>query len=378
MCKPKTKHLLFVNYHGTMGGGQVHLLSLITGLPKEQFKISVLCCQNGAFIEVLKQNNIEPRIVPFPKGRRRYIWHVWPAWHKLSKILKAENIDLVLVSGIEEAKLSAGPCHKQKIPMVWLVQSLWKKNGTTARTYRILSRKTSQFIAVSEFMKKALLEEKIESSRIEVIHCSSWGPRERQSPSELKKRCGITPDNVVIGTTGIWRSNKGFSYFLQAADLVHYWHPKTIFFLGGEANPEDVSYSQMLLKMGRHLAAEKKLFFTGFHQKLEDFFSALDIFVLPSDAEPFGLVVLEAMTFGIPVIVTQSGGAQEIINHEQSGLLVPPQNAKSLADAMAQLVNNPAMRQKFGQAGQERAVRFFHPNAMFLKYSQCFQKILKS
>ncbi len=113
--------ILFVNYHGTMGGGQVHLLTLLKGLDRTRFTPFVVCCEDGVFADTLRQKNMEPKIIRFPKAKWRNLHRSIPALWKFYRYIKKMNFKLVHVSGLQEAKLAAYPCHWAKIPMVWLV-----------------------------------------------------------------------------------------------------------------------------------------------------------------------------------------------------------------------------------------------------------------
>jgi glycosyltransferase involved in cell wall biosynthesis len=76
--------------------------------------------------------------------------------------------------------------------------------------------------------------------------------------------------------------------------------------------------------------------------------------VLPSPAEPFGLVLLEAMVLSKPVIATQAGGPLEIVVPEETGMLVPPSSPDALAQAICRLLADPQLRSRMGQQGRER------------------------
>ncbi len=113
--------ILFVNYHGTIGGGQVHLLTILEGLDRTRFIPHVLCCEDGAFAEELRKRALTPTIIPFGKGKRRYLAVSVPAILKTYRLLKTLNIRVVHVSGLQEAKLAAYAAKWAKVPMVWVV-----------------------------------------------------------------------------------------------------------------------------------------------------------------------------------------------------------------------------------------------------------------
>jgi hypothetical protein len=113
--------ILFVNFHGTLGGGQVHLLTLLDGLDRARFTPHVVCCEDGPFAEALRQRALDPVLIPFGKGKRRYLATAVPAMLKLHRLIKSLGIRVVHVSGLQEAKLAAYAAKWAKVPMVWVV-----------------------------------------------------------------------------------------------------------------------------------------------------------------------------------------------------------------------------------------------------------------
>ena len=86
---------------------------------------------------------------------------------------------------------------------------------------------------------------------------------------------------------------------------------------------------------------------------------AADVFVLSSDAEPLGVVYMEAMSAGVPTVGTAAGGVAEIITDGVDGVLVPPKSPEALADALEQLARDPQRREQLGKAGRESIIRNF-------------------
>jgi hypothetical protein len=113
--------ILFVNFHGTIGGGQVHLLTILEGLDRSRFTPHVVCCEDGMFAAELRKRALTPTIIPFGKGKLRYFTVSLPALIKLYQLIKKNKIQVVHVSGLQEAKLAAYPAALAKAPMIWVV-----------------------------------------------------------------------------------------------------------------------------------------------------------------------------------------------------------------------------------------------------------------
>jgi hypothetical protein len=118
---PGVLPILFVNYHGTIGGGQHHLVRLLEGLDRTRFAVHVVCCQDGPFIDFLRERGYAPILIPFGKGKLRYLTVSIRAIYRLFKLIQQLGIRVVHVSGLQEAKLASYPAAWAKVPMVWVV-----------------------------------------------------------------------------------------------------------------------------------------------------------------------------------------------------------------------------------------------------------------
>jgi glycosyltransferase involved in cell wall biosynthesis len=172
------------------------------------------------------------------------------------------------------------------------------------------------------------------------------------SPSKVKQE----HDKNLILFVGRMIALKGIYYLIHAIPLILKVHPDTIvIFIGpGEKRP----YIDLLKRLG---VPKDNYSFLGFHDKksLIDYYRAADIFVLPSFSESFSLTLVEAMSCGVPPVVTNVGGPSEIVEDHYNGLLIPPGSTRELADAIIFLLDNPAQRAKMGNAARETIEKKF-------------------
>ena len=94
--------------------------------------------------------------------------------------------------------------------------------------------------------------------------------------------------------------------------------------------------------------------FTGYRDDVPAVMNALDVFVLPSQDEPFGLVVIEAMAAARPIVATETGGVPEIVTDGQEALLVPAGDAEAMAAAIARLLSDAELADRLSRAAEER------------------------
>jgi glycosyltransferase involved in cell wall biosynthesis len=117
------------------------------------------------------------------------------------------------------------------------------------------------------------------------------------------------------------------------------------------------------------------MYLLGFRSDVSALMAACDIIVLPAPAEPFGLVLIEAMALGKPVIAAAAGGPLEIVADGETGLLFEPGNAGSLAGAMGRLLADPDLRRRMGIAGRRRYAQKFTARRMAEKMQEVYQGV---
>lgn len=154
-------------------------------------------------------------------------------------------------------------------------------------------------------------------------------------------RCHELPQRLprntppVIGAMGRFVAKKGFDVYLEALSLLRDRGYKFRAVLGG-IGAEDSRLRALSVKLG----LDELLTFVGWVEDKRAFYSSIDIFCLPSFHEPFGIVLLEAFTYGVPVVSTDSEGPHDIITPNYDALLVKIRDAHALADALARLIEN--------------------------------------
>lgn len=251
------------------------------------------------------------------------------------------------------------------------------RKGYVARCMRSLAPYTNTFVCISEYVRSLAREYQLPEEKLQKILCATNVEVDREYPSTLREELSLAQDIPVVGSTGVWRPNKGFTYYLSACEMVRAKNPTVHFLLGGKAYSPDFSFSISIWVRGQFLRMLHALDFTGFQQDVGRFLSAVDIFVLPSDCEPFGLIVIEAMARGIPVVATNAGGVPELIKHGETGLLVPPQNPDAIAAAVNFLLADPMRRMQIGESGRLAVRKMFDKKRMLNEYEALYERVAK-
>jgi len=174
-------------------------------------------------------------------------------------------------------------------------------------------------------------------------------PVDSQLRASMRERFGIAKQELVILQVCFMIQVKGVETMLAAASLLLKKHAGIRFLLVGDGT-ELENYRQLAVKLG----IEKSVIFTGLISNPTDvgIFDAADIYCQPSIwQEACPLAVLEAMSFGLPVIASNTGGIPELVHDERSGVLVPVGDQRALCRAMERLIVSPELRRRMGREG---------------------------
>jgi glycosyltransferase involved in cell wall biosynthesis len=211
-------------------------------------------------------------------------------------------------------------------------------------------------IANSESVRRVLISSGVPAGLIEVIHPGIELPAELPGPSpraEARARWGLAKDHFVIGHAGAFTQEKGQDIALEAALLLAAKFPHVRMVLAGDGpertNPRMIELAERAENVAR---------LPGFLDDLSELYAALDLFIMPSRSEAWGLAPLHAMANGLAVIASDIEGLRELVEPGKTGWLVAPDSPGALADAIEAAIANPLLRAEYGRKGSERAAQF--------------------
>jgi len=222
-------------------------------------------------------------------------------------------------------------------------------------------------VGVSRFTADSIIRAGYPRQRIYAVHngldVRDWDPT--LDGRSVRRELGIPVDAPLLGIFARLFTWKGHSALLDALAVVRSAVPDVRLIIVGEddsrAHPGGGSYRSELEARVRGLGLRDNVIFTGFRTDIPRLMAALDVFTLPSWEEPFGMVFIEAMAMKKPVVAWASGGALEVVVHNETGLLTEPRSTPALADAILTLLRDPDLRRRFGEAGRLRVMETFSP-----------------
>lgn len=198
--------------------------------------------------------------------------------------------------------------------------------------------------ATTADLRRALIEAGQPAGRITVI------PNMVRVPRDVAPPRPCAPGPLTIGAMGRLVRKKGFADLVDALALLRDRGLPFVFELAGDG-PEAAALERQVDERG--LAERTRL--VGWVTDKRTFFESIDVFCVPSLHEPFGIVVIEGFAHARPTVVTDAEGPREIVRHGEDGLVVPRHDPLALADALAGLLQDPALRARLAGAALERA-----------------------
>ncbi len=355
-----------------IGGAEEHVLALCSGLDKDKFSPFLVSLCQGPLQSAAEERGIAVTVL----GMKHPLdLSVIP---QLVKLIKTLKIDIVHTHG-SRANLTARLAARWlNVPIVTtmhssLAQDYLSKKAAWAATLldRLTMPLASRVITISNFLQP---EAKGRGAKRTVTIYNGIDPA-RFSGLELLENIylelGIEPGTPLVGTIGRLHPVKGHNFFLEAAQLVSLTHPGAKFLVVGSGPLE-----QELRQKAAELNIADKVLFTGYYPEIQRVLKILDVLCLPSISEGMGLVLLEAMFFGKPVVASSVGGVPELVRHEENGLLVPPGDPILMAASISRLLDDKALAARLGANGQRR-FKDFSLDRMLERTQKLYQEILQ-
>jgi len=166
------------------------------------------------------------------------------------------------------------------------------------------------------------------------------------------KRINMT-SAVTLGFVKYLRVKAGPEYLIRAMEMIVRQYPQTTLLMAGSGG-----LRSQLEKLTEQLGLTQNISFLGAveHRQVPEVLKNVDIFVMPSIREVFGVAAVEAQAMEIPVVATRVGGIPEVVLDRETGILVEPGNSEQLAQAILTLIENPALRRQMGERGRRHVL----------------------
>jgi len=362
------RRILYVQPNSEVGGSDIALLRMVEALDPTRFAPVVVLPAEGPLAPMLRSAGAKVRLLPMmqlrtlpsPVYQSRYLANLVPTVRRLAALIREERAELVHTNSLYclyggfAARLAgcAHLWHVREIPPAIPVA-----RPALGRMVLGLSR---MVVCMTQACSNALFGPRAGDRRIrylsEGLDLSEWS--RAQVSRSIRQELGIASGVPVIGFVARLDPWKGLDVFIDAASRIASEFPEAVFLVSGDAPAGFEAYRADMEARAAALGLGERMRFLGWRYRLGDIpalMADLDIFCHTSIApEPFGLVIIEAMAMGCPVIAARAGGPVEIVEDGVSGLLTQPGDAAALAAAMRALLMDRDRRGRLAKAGRAR------------------------
>jgi len=286
-----------------------------------------------------------------------------PSAHELDRFVRRQRIDVVHAHMARDYSLASYAARRNRqTKFVATRHVLFQLN----RLHRHTLARATRVIAVSSAVAKEL-QRVVNQRQIALVPNGIDVERFERARvgfdrAQFLRRLGLPPDCLLVGSVGELRTLKRHNDFVRAAARIVSRFPETHFVLAGVDTTGDVR--KQLEQLVIELELKDCFHFLGWVDEAEGLLCALDVFVSASETESFGLAMAEAMAAGTPVVATRTEGAQEIIEDQKTGLLVPIGDVERIAGAVITLLGDPERRRAMGSRAHQAAKTKFSLNRM--------------
>jgi glycosyltransferase involved in cell wall biosynthesis len=362
------QNLLFINSITVYGGGEVWMINSVNEFIKRGYNVTLVCKHESEILHHAKKSGID--VVP-----ERIAGEGDPVTiFKLVYLLSNRKIDLIITNTAKELRLSgiaskiAGRC---KVIARQGIDFPLKNKLRYRFTYNKLA---DAIVANSEATKKTILRNApwLKPEKIKVIY-NGINPDNysTEKTKSLRDEFGFTRDDLIIGFVGRLSVQKGIKYMLEAFRIVSQKFDNIKLLIVGKGELE-----KFIIEFINENNLQKKILLGGFREDIPDIMRTIDVLLLPSLWEGFGIVLIEAMASGKPCVATDISSIPEIISDGLNGFLVPPENSEGLAKALINLISNKELAEKFEKEGLQIVNERFTMKRMADEYEKLFLQMI--
>jgi glycosyltransferase involved in cell wall biosynthesis len=352
--------LVISNASRAWGGADAMAETLARGLQERGHDVVVFCRRNGSPLEERLRGAVpcEPILGGFDL-------HPVTLW-RCRQVLRRHRTEAVITNAVKDPRWTGVAARMLGIPVVFRQE--------TDHPYKDVLRHRlfygwvpDRHVVNSEATRRTLLGsvDWVAPEQVVVIpNGVDVSPYLDAVPADL----GLPDGAVAIGFVGRTEERKGIWELAAAWPQVAGAVPHAHLLLAGRG-PEEAAFREAL-------ADAQRVHWLGFRTDVPRLMKAFDVLAVPSHYEGFGLVVVEAMAAGTPVVASRASSIPEILTDGAEGRLVPPQDAAELARALIELATDPELRNALGRAGRERARGSFAVSEMLERHEALLQELV--
>ena len=346
---------LHVDTARTWRGGQNQALLTVMGLRARGHRAVLVAHPDGALATRAAEGHDLIRLAPANEVD-------FAAGFRFSRVLRELKPDVVHAHdphGVSMAAMALSTMKAATRPLLVAARRVdfhLKQNAFSRWKYK----QVDLMICSSDAIRHMAIHDGVPAARAITVHEGIDVERIVAMPAaDVHKELWLPAPTLVVGNAAALVPHKGHKYLIDAAPHVVRALPDTVFLIFGEGPLKATLQHQI-----KHLGLDRNVRLVGFRHDVLSLLKGFDIFVMSSVTEGLGTSILDAMAASRPVVGTAAGGIPEAIEHNVTGLVVPPQHPVELGNAILELLKDPDRRARMGEAGLARARAHFTADRM--------------
>lgn len=375
MSVSRPARVLFLHPSDELYGADISLLYLLRGLDRSRFQPFVIVANDleygGLLSKELAASGIKVASLPIAVARRKYLspaglpaflGRVRSSVRMVNQIIEQESIDIVH-SNTLAVWTGALAARRMGCPHIWHVhETLDHPRQLVKLMQRFVPSHSERVIGVSHaVLENILVTPKARAKGVVIYNGKEpaiW--MHATGRSAVRQSLGIAPDDVVVGMAARLSKMKAPDLCVRAVSRLMPHFPRLHCFIAGGPVPGQRAAIEEMRRLIASSPYPERFHVLGERRDAPDLMMAMDILAAPSRyGEGASLSIIQGMFAARPVVATDVGGNRELVEHGRTGFIVPSEDLDALTEGIGRLVERAELRAWMGQAGQQRALRYF-------------------
>lgn len=369
----KTKVAFVEARYHSFYGAQRSMYTLVTNLPRDRIEAVVVVPNEGIVAEQFRKANVAVAVVPLHGKANTFggevlrssilqkaavAFEVMRYNARVARLFKRERVHVAYVNDLRALLYVGFACKLIRLPLIWYVRS----DGQPSILSRLGLRLADKVVLIAEGVRGVFGDTAYERNRKKFVtlytgfHVREIS-RDDSVRSHIRHKLAIPKDAQVVGIVGSVTTRKGHDLLVEALPRLREMNGDVRLLIVGDVSPGHEGYFEQLRGRVNELELSPYVYWAGYHEDVSPFYSAMDIFALPSRSEGLPRTLIEALSFGLPVVATDVGGVREILTSDIHGRVVTPEDPDALLAAITDILTSPEMKTEEAAAARVAYVK---------------------
>ena len=356
--------VLYYNHSTDVSGAEISLLLTVNHMPDVDALLAapegeLLARARARGIAIYPVKGYRARMSTNPLLVVRGLAGSLAAGLELRRAWRTHRPHVVHANSIRSGVIASLGLVGCRVSVVWHIRDDLPHNTVGRAIRRLATWQADQAIAISQAIAANFAN--VERLRRKTVVVHNGIDSADREPVSLRGALGVPEKRFVVGVVGQIARWKRQHDAIEALTRLCGLHPDSELWIVGapKFREDNIAYEQELREQASLFGAGDCIRFLGFRDDVDNVMHSLDALLLPSDNEPFGRVIIEAMRAGRPVVATNAGGVPEIVIDGETGYLVPVGGVDAMVDALQRLAMQPRLREEMGERARLRVMEHF-------------------